>query len=98
MPSKHFEKTAINHAGDEMWNDPFRVVGRRYYTQDDALRRWYQVTAQEFNDAVIYYLLDHTQEDQSAHPRFHYTIAVAQVRSQLAARTRLSSFTPPDRP
>lgn len=98
MAASHFPAESVNYAADYVWHDTFRVIGRRYWVRDLKDTAWMRVTPHEFTEACQWYLLEHTDEDVSAHPTYHYKVAVDLIRSQIIARTRDVGFTPPVSP
>lgn len=98
MAAQHFPAEAVDYAAEQVWGDHFRIIGRRYWERDLSDVAWNQVTPHEFAQACQWYLVEHTDEDPSAHPAYHYKVAIDLIRSKIIVRTRESGFTPPQTP
>lgn len=99
MPSKPFQPDALAYAVEQLWStDPHRITGNRYWIETDDGEDWVRASAPEFAQACKWYLLEHTDEDQSEHPFSHYQRAVTHIQGEIRSKTRISGFTPPDRP
>lgn len=93
MPER-FDEEFKDKITQEMWDDPFRIIRRRYWMHDDE-GEWIQTTPVVFERSVRWWAGYHLPADEPTHPPHHYTLLQNHVRSELIIRTIQERWQPP---